>query len=229
MNDCKLYNGDCLELFSSIPDNSVDMVLTYPPYGINYYSNYRVKSDKFDFLKNDNNDSRFLAYKELERVLKPDCVCIVFASWKNYHKDFLELDKLFDIKNVIVWWKHGGGIGDLKHTLVTDYELAIVCHKGKCKIRGKREGSVWECNKVNSNKMIHPTQKPLGIVERLIEKFSDEGDTILDCFMGSGTTGVACVNTNRNFIGIELDKKYFDVAQQRIKVSAEQEVLQCVN
>lgn len=123
--------GDCLELMKGIPDNSIDLIVTDPPYGINYQSNMRVKTNKFEVLKNDDNDIRFLAFQELERVLKPDCACIVFASWKNYPKDFSQLDKLFDIKNVIVWWKHGGGIGDLKHTLSTDYELAIVCHKGR--------------------------------------------------------------------------------------------------
>ena len=208
--------GDCLELMKGIPDKSIDLIVTDPPYGINYQSNLRVKSDKFDVLKNDDNDLRFLAYQELERVLKPDCVCIVFASWKNYNKDFSELDKLFDIKNVIVWWKHGGGIGDLKHTLITDYELAIVCHKGRCKIRGKRDGSVWECNKVAPSKMVHPTQKPLEIIQRLIDKFSDKNDIVLDPFLGSGTTAVACLNTDRHYIGFELDPQYYDIACKRL-------------
>lgn len=159
---------------------------------------------------------RFLAFAEMKRVLKDNSCGIVFASWKNYHKDFSELEKYFDVKNVIVWWKHGGGIGDLKHTLSTDYELVIVCHNGKCKIRGKRDGSVWECNKVNPNKMVHPTQKPLGIIQRLIEKFSNEGDIVLDPFLGSGTTAVACVNTNRHYIGFELGKDYYDIACKRL-------------
>ena len=68
--------GDCLELMKGIPDKSIDLIVTDPPYGINYQSNMRVKSDKFDVLKNDDNDLRFLAFQELERVLKPDCVCI---------------------------------------------------------------------------------------------------------------------------------------------------------
>lgn len=108
-------------------------------------------------------------------------------------------------------------MGDLNHTLSTDYEIAIICHKGKCKIRGKRCGSVWECNKVNPNKMLHPTQKPEKLLEELIEKYSDSGATVLDCFMGSGSTGVACVNTGRNFIGIEIDETYFNIAKKRIE------------
>lgn len=195
---------------------SVDMILTDPPYGISYVSNQRTKSEKFDMLKNDNNDVRLLAYSEFARVLKDDSVCVVFASWKNFAYDFIELRKHFDIKNVIVWWKRGGGMGDLRHSLLTDYELAIVCHKGKARIRGKRIGSVWECTKLNPNKMVHPTQKPEQLIERIIEKYTDDGDCILDPFMGSGTTGVACVNTGRKFIGMELDDKYFAIAEQRI-------------
>jgi site-specific DNA-methyltransferase (adenine-specific) len=70
--------------------------------------------------------------------------------------------------------------------------------------------------------MLHPTQKPEKLLEELIEKYSDSGTTVLDCFMGSGTTGVACVNTGRNFIGIELDKGYFDIAQKRIQAAQEE-------
>ena len=194
----------------------MDMILCDPPYGINYRSNHRVKSPKFDVIVGDTDDVRLSAYADMYRVMKHNSVCIIFASYKNFAVDYAELVKRFDVKNVIVWWKHGGGMGDLRHTLFTDYELAIVCHKGKCPIRGKREGSVWECNKVNPNEMLHPTQKPIGILERLIEKYSDESDVIMDTFMGSGSTGVACANTGRRFIGIEKDQKYFDIASDRI-------------
>ena len=199
-----------------IPDRSIDAVITDPPYGIRYVSNMRKRTKGFSMLKNDDTDIRLLAYPEFRRILKPDSVCIVFASWKNVSADFVELSKYFDINNVVVWWKHGGGMGDLKYSLATDYELALICHKGKCRIRGKRSGSVWECNKIPSGKMVHPTQKPEELMERLVEKFTDTGATVLDCFMGSGSTGVACVNTGRKFIGIELDDKYFEIAKQRI-------------
>ena len=220
-----IYNEDCLEGMKRIPDGSIDMIVTDPPYGIKYQSNFRTKTPKFNMLKNDDNDIRFIAYSEFERLLKPNSVCIVFASWKNLVHDYIELKKYFDIKNIIVWWKHGGGLGDLKHTLSTDYELAIVCHKGKAKIRGKRIGSVWEENKVSPNKMSHPTQKPEKLLERLICKWSDEGDIIFDPFLGSGTTAVAAVNTKRHYIGFELDEKYFDIACKRLD-EAEEKILQ---
>jgi site-specific DNA-methyltransferase (adenine-specific) len=203
-----------------IPDGSVDLVLTDPPYGIKYRSNMRAKSQKFSKIANDDNETRFLIYPEVYRALKNNSVAVVFASWKNYADDYIELKRLFNIKNAIIWYKRGGGIGDLKHTLLTDYEVAIVCHKGKCQIRGKRDGSVWDFSKVNPNKMVHPTQKPEQLLKKIIEKYSDEGDTVLDCFMGSGSTGVACINTGRNFIGIELDEHYYEVAERRIAEAA---------
>lgn len=215
-----LQHGDCLELMKGIPNESIDMILTDPPYGISYSSNMRTRSEKFDVLKNDDNNIRLAAYSEFDRIMKNNSVAIVFASWKNVAKDIDELQKHFDVKNIIVWFKGGSGLGDLKHTLSTDYELAIVCHKGKCRIRGKREGSVWQFGKVNPNKMVHPTQKPVDLIEKMILKFTDENAVVFDAFMGSGSTGVAAVNTKRNFIGFELDDKYFEIAKQRINDAA---------
>lgn len=214
--DSQFINGDCLQYMANMDDGSVDVIVTDPPYGVSYQSNKRTKSEKFAVLKNDDNDMRFIAYKEFYRLLKNDSVCIVFASWKNVAKDIAVLEKMFDIKNIIVWHKRGGGIGDLKHTLYTDYELAVVCHKGKCKIRGKREGSVWDVTKVHPSKMLHPTQKPVQLISKLIEKYSDENDLIFDPFAGSGTTALACMETNRKYLCIELDKKYFNIALDRL-------------
>ena len=101
--------GDCLEVMKQIPDKSIDLVLTDPPYGISFQSNMRVMSEKFNILENDDNNSRFSAYKEIYRILKDNTVAIIFASFKNYAYDFLELEKLFDIKNCIIWDKGGGG------------------------------------------------------------------------------------------------------------------------
>lgn len=212
-----IYNQDCMEGMKNIPDKSIDMIVTDPPYGISYQSSNRVKTKQFNVLRNDDNDMRLAAYGKFYRVLKQDAVAIVFASWKNMAKDYTELTKYFSVKNCIVWWKRGGGLGDLRHTLSTDYEVAFVCHKGKCAIRGKREGSVWDVRKVNPNKMIHPTQKPVELMERLILKFSDAGATVLDPFAGSGSTLIAARNVNRHYIGFELDEQYYKIARDRLQ------------
>lgn len=212
-----IHNEDCLETMKRMADKSVDLVLTDPPYGIDYQSNMRVMSKKFDKLVNDNNDSRFLAYAEFYRLLKDNCVAIVFCSFKNYADDYNELKKYFNIKNCIIWSKGGGGIGDLSHSLLTDYEMAIVAHKGMAKIRGKRYGSVWNSSKVDPNKMFHPTEKPVDLISKMVESFSDEGNIVLDPYLGGGSTALACRMLKRNYIGIEISSEYCKIAQDRIK------------
>ena len=95
--------------------------------------------------------------------------------------------------------------------------MAIIAHKGQCIIRGKRDGSVWNIGKVNPNTQQHPTEKPVDLIKRLIGKFSDEGDLVMDSYLGSGTTAVACKQLKRNFIGIEISGKYVEIANQRLR------------
>ena len=217
MSEITILQGDCLEIMKTFDDNQFDLCLTDPPYGINYQSNMRAVSDKFSVLENDDNEMRLYTYPEMYRILQDNSVAIVFCSFKNYAEDYIELQKIFDIKNAIIWSKGGGGIGDLKHSLLTDYEIAIVAHRGQCEIVGKRLGSVWQFNKVDPNKMTHPTEKPVDLMSRLIRKYSKEGDTVLDPFLGSGTTAVACERMGRNCVGIEISPEYCEIARKRVQ------------
>lgn len=212
----KIICGDCLEVMKKIPDKSIDLVLTDPPYGIEYQSNMRKVSLKFNKIKNDNNNSRFKSYKEFNRLLKDNGIAIVFASFKNYAYDYIELQKYFNIRNAIVWSKGGGGIGDLKHSLSTDYEIAIIAHKGNAEIQGKREGSVWKIPKILGSHMLHPTEKPMELLKRIIEKFSTTEHIVLDCYAGSGSTLVAAKQLKRDFIGIEISPEYCKIAEERL-------------
>jgi len=218
----KIYNEDCLETMKRMEDDSVDMVLTDPPYGINYQSNMRTVSEKFNHIQNDDSDFRFKAYKEIYRTLNNNSVAVIFCSFKNYADDWSFLIKKFDIKNVIIWNKGGGGIGDLEHSLLTDYEMAMICHKGKRKINGKRIGSVWYMPKVNPNIMIHPTEKPAPLFQKLIQYYSNYRDVIYDAFIGGGTTAIAAIKEKRNWIGSEISKEYCDIAQKRINIELSQ-------
>ena len=105
-------------------------------------------------------------------------------------------------------------MGDLKANFAPKIEFILFMQKGRKFINGKRDPNIFKFKRTNNN--LHPTQKPLDLMEYLITKFTNENETVIDPFMGSGTTGVACKNLNRNFIGIELDKKYFEIAQKRI-------------
>lgn len=208
-------NGDCLYQLKHMTSNYVDMILTDPPYGINYQSN--VRKNKMRRILNDDNDFRFLVYDEFKRVMKDDSICCVFCSWKNFSKDYEYLSNIFKVLNVIVWHKPGGGLGDLKHTLSTDYELCIVCAKGSPTIYSKRNGSVISVKKVNPSLMKHPTEKPVDLYRYIIQTWTKKGDVVLDCFAGSFVNAIACIKTGRKYICIELDKTYYKQGVKRIE------------
>lgn len=207
-----------MKLVRQIPKGVIGLCATDPPYGIDYQSNMRTKSEKFKKLQNDDNDTRLRVYRRLHFVMKINSVLATFCSFKNVTIDMNELQEYFNIRNVIVWYKGGGGIGDLKHSLATDYELAIVAHKGSCRIRGKRDGSVWTVGKVNPNTQEHATQKPVALFEKIITKFSDPKDIVLDPYFGSGASMIAAKRTGRHFLGFDLDKKYCQVATRALEL-----------
>ena len=209
-----LMLGDCLERMKEIPDGSVDMVLTDPPYGMDFQSNRR--NEKYAKMKNDSclNWLDFFS-DELFRVSAENTAHYVFCSFHNVDKFKQSLEKNFKIKNILIWEKNNTSMGDLKADFAPKYEMIIFIQKGRRLINGKRDPNIMRFNRTGNK--LHPTQKPVDLIEYLIEKFSDKGDTVLDPFMGSGSTGLACVNTNRRFIGIELDPDYFAIAKQRIE------------
>jgi len=216
----KLYRGDCLELMKDLPDGSIDLVLTDPPYLINYKTNRRKdKTHRFcNPIINDNNDQLIIDFiYESYRVLKDNTAFYCFCS-----PDTVEFFKYsiqqagFKIKNIIVWVKNNWTAGDLKAQYGKQYELIIYANKGRRELNGKRISDVWYFDRVAGKKQLHQNQKPLELIQQIIEKSSKENDLVLDPFMGSGSTGVACINTNRNFIGIEKDETYFKIAKKRI-------------
>lgn len=195
----KLMNGD-----------KADMVFTDPPYGYKYQSNMRTKSDKFDVLINDDKILDFM--KPLKQVT--DGFVFICTTWKVLDKWLPLFNKYYDLSNMIIWNKGGGGIGDLKHTFSTDYEI-ILCSNNGNEITGKRIGSVWSIQKDNANDYIHATQKPVELSATSILNTTNENDVVLDLFGGSGSTLIACEQLNRKCYMMELDPKYVDVIIQR--------------
>lgn len=217
----EIYKDDCLAVMESIPSESVGLIVTDPPYLMNYKSNRRTKMDKFDKIKNDVNShnliSNYLA--ECYRIMKDNTAIYCFCSWHNVDFFKQEFEKHFKLKNIIVWNKNNHGTGDLKGSYAPKHEFILFGHKGRTPLREKRIPDVIDCAKIPSKLLVHPTEKPLGLLSKFIKQSSDEGDIIFDGFMGSGSTGVACMLTDRKFIGIELDDKYFEIAENRIKES----------
>ena len=191
----KLMDGD-----------KADMVFTDPPYGYNYQSNMRVKSEKFDVLKN---DDKILDFFPLLKDFNNGFV-FVCTTWKVLNKWLPLFEEYYNLSNMIIWNKGGGGIGDLKHTFSTDYEI-ILCSNNGAEIKGKRIGSVWAISKDNANDYIHATQKPVALSSLAIENVTKIKDIVLDVFGGSGSTLIACEQLNRKCYTMELDPHYVDV------------------
>ena len=218
----KIILGDCLEVMKEIPDESIDMILTDPPYLMNYKSNRRVVKEKFDHILNDKNAEGLITtyIKECYRILKPDSALYMFCSWHKVDLFKQEVEKYFNLKNLIVWNKNNHGSGDLKGAYAPKHELILYAHKGRSLFRCKRIPDVIDFPKISSDKLVHPTEKPIGLLELFIQNNSDPGNVIFDGFAGSGTTSIAALNTGRSFICIEKDERYFNIAKERIECHA---------
>jgi DNA modification methylase len=196
----KLMNGE-----------KADMVFTDPPYGVSYQSNYRTKTDKFDVLEN---DDTFITEWINNIPLYSNGFVFVWTSWKVL-KQWIEFcEGIGGLSNIIVWNKGGGGIGDLKKTFSTDFEVALVYHRG-AEIIGKRLGSVWSVGKDSASSYLHPTQKPVELAGMAIENILQRNKIVLDLFLGSGSTLIAAEKLKRKCYGMELDEKYCDVIIER--------------
>lgn len=214
-----LLQGDCLELIKEIPDKKIDLIVTYPPYLINYKTNYR-KDKTHDFcsvIENDNNPDLITNFiKESYRILKDDSAMYMFCSFDKVDFFKQELEKYFKIKNMIIWVKNNWTAGDLKAQFGKQYEIIFLVNKGRKLFNGSRITDVWNFKRVVGNNQIHQNQKPTDLIKQCIEKHSNEGDLILDGFAGSGTTAVACEELKRKWICMEYETKYCDVIVDRL-------------
>ena len=214
MKKFELWHGDCLELMKNIPDGSVDLVLTDPPYGMAFKSNYR--KEKYNEIQNDKSLEWLERYiSECYRVLKNNSAIYCFCSWHNVDVFKQAIEKKFKVKNILIWEKNNTSMGDLKGSYAPKYEMIIFAHKGRKLLNGFRYADIIKANRTGNKN--HPTEKPVDLLETFIKNSSGENEVVFDGFMGSGSTGVACVNTNRRFIGIELDDGYFNIAKKRIE------------
>ncbi|NBW23244.1 MAG: hypothetical protein EBR82_86400, partial [Caulobacteraceae bacterium] len=185
---------------------TANMVFTDPPYGVKYQSNRKTKTEKFDVIDNDD------VILDIVPTIKQfsEGWIFVWTSWKVIDKWVQSLSELEYPTNMIIWNKGGGGIGDLKKTFSSDYEIALIWNRGN-ELTGKRYGSVWDIGKDAATKYVHPTQKPVGLGVQAIETTTNRNDIVLDLFGGSGSTLIAAHETNRIAYLMELDPHYVDV------------------
>ena len=248
----KILNVNCQDGFKLIDDESVDLIISDPPYGVKYQNNYTLEKHKK--IENDDIDNYRWFIKDCYRVLKPNSHIYLFTRFDKYPQHYNDLVEAgFNVKNVLVVEKGQiGGVGDLKGSYANNSEWIIFAQKGRrefehtslmknTKTAGKKcaragnpiqeyktrfnscwfgEGfpkSTYNSSWQKKNNIKHPTIKNVDFLEWLIKISSKENEVVLDMFMGSGSTAIACLETNRRYIGFELDDTYCKVAEKRIE------------
>lgn len=225
-----LIHADCLEYMSKMDDESIDLIVTDPPYLMDYKTNRRVvKVDKYDanqekkvhkFEKAIEGDSdpelieKYIA--ECYRIMKQNTAMYIFCNSNKVAFFLNELEKYFNIRNIIVWVKNNHTAGDLRYAFGKKHEFIILVNKGEAPIRGKRIQDVWMFDKVTGKDQLHQNQKPVDLIKLCIEKHSDPGDIVFDGFAGSATTAVAARDLKRQYICIEKDEEYYNIAKKRL-------------
>lgn len=240
MSEITLYHGDCLVEMNKIADKSIDMILCDLPYGTTACSwdviiPFNKLWEQYKRIIKDNGAIALFGSEPFSSMLR-------MSNIKNYRYDlywkkekptnFLQLKKRFGkvTENICIFYKKQCTFNPIKiktnKRVVNKPKIknndSIVSAKGFKNIKpyiddGTRyPNDILEFNRVSLGKTVHPTQKPISLLEYLIKTYTNENETVLDNCMGSGSTGVACINTNRNFIGIEKDDKYFEIAKDRI-------------
>lgn len=199
-----IYHGDCREILPQL--DPVDLVLTDPPYGVNYLSGGRI--EKFDRIRGDGTIQTWWL-----RDIKTE-VIVVFTRWDVCGVWATAIADVHPVRGCLVWHKACGGMGDLQRSFAPDYEMVIYASSDTWMLPGKRVGSVWQCNIEPPFSYLHPTQKPIVLIRTCLVRFG--GGTILDPFLGSGTTLRAAKDLGRKAIGIEIEERYCEIAAKRM-------------
>ena len=203
--------GDCLEVMRGMEDNSVDLILTDPPYGDGVAYGRNGKTIQ-------NNEDESINYKViliLYNKLKNNKPCYIFTNWKFYPLlcDFIKNKTLFNIRMMIVIVKNNFGMG---YGFRNQHELCIVLEKGNVKYNTKNFSNVQNMQHIQHDILAHPHEKGLSLIGKILLHSSNKNDIVLDPFLGSGTTAVACKELGRNYIGIEISPEYCAIAEKRL-------------
>ena len=210
-----IYLGDCREIFQELPE--VQAVATDPPYGVHYVTKRRKIMERPEAIENDGEAPLWCVPLIAEKVEDGGAVYIctqfsVFAEWRA-----AMISAGLTPKTPIVWDKRIHTAGDLAGDYGNQVELILFGHKGRHTLRNGRQANLWSISRPPAGE--HPTPKPTELMSRCIVNSTNQGATVLDPFMGSGTTGVAALQQGRRFIGVEICEKYFDIARRRIEAA----------
>lgn len=213
--DIDLIKGDCFVLNEQIPDESIDLIVTDPPYGMSFQSGARKQKER-KIANDDNIDWLPKWINQQYRVLKNNSHAYIFCSWHKVDRFKIEIEKAgFLIKNILIWEKPGVGMGDLTGGYGGGYEMIVFAHKGRRELTGKRSSDVIKVPRTGNTN--HPTQKPVALYKWILDKYAKEGDKILDTHLGSMSIAIACADYDFELVGCELDKDYYDAGVKRLK------------
>lgn len=206
----RVYFKDALAHLQRVPDHSVDLIVTDPPYGQDYSTGRQKQTvRKTTRIANDAGELDIGGLMlEIDRVTKPSSHCYIFTSWKTIDRWKREFEKYFVLKNILIWSKDNHTAGDLHWSYAQSYEMILFGMKGRKRMKGSRDRDSVYLPKVKSHEQVHLLQKPERLVEYLIGKSSDRDDVVLDPFAGSGTVGACCARLLRNSIQFEIDPRY---------------------
>ena len=212
----EIIEGCCLTVMRGMDAGSVNSIITDPPYGIAYKNCW---SRKFDVLQGDDVPQVDWLPEAFRLVVDPGCL-LCFCRW-DVSAAFETAIRAagFTIRSQIIWDRVKHGLGDLEGAPGPRHDIIWFAVKGNWKLPGKRPSSVIRAMRDKDADLRHPTQKPVLLMETLVEAYTSPGDLVLDPFAGSGSTGCACKNLGREFIGIEIDPQYVAVARRRIENS----------
>jgi site-specific DNA-methyltransferase (adenine-specific) len=214
IGNATLYCGDCIELLREIPNGSIDTIVVDPPYFQGYNHN-GIRSERGDLSISKPFFSLFFA--AMARTCKEERAVYVFCDWRTNGLFLETMNEYLEVKNSLVWLKKVG----TGYYYQNSYETILFhCNPGKRipssnVITGIK--SFGSGAKTTNGEKLHPTQKPVELIEKLIADSTQRGMTVLDPMMGSGSTGVACVKNGRKFIGMEIQRKYFEAACKRME------------
>lgn len=228
-----LFLGDCLEGMKSIPDESVHLICTDPPYGVGYVTNRRktveVPGGVMDALENTKDVVRPVAndavwnpdwfkvvVEECCRVLHDDTHFYSFVSDVLLSEHVRIIKDCFQLKNILVWDKGTHTAGDLEGSYSKRTEFIIFAHKGRRLLKNGRPENLIQINKVAPDRLLHNCEKPLLLMSMLIESSTDPGEIVCDPFVGSGTTLLAARGLGRQYLGWEVDPKNYEIAEKRL-------------
>lgn len=213
----RLHDGDCLTIMRNMNNESFDAIITDPPYGIDYQSSWRTDKEK-RHPKINNDDRPFIWWlHDAYRVTKEGGVLICFCRWDTQEtfKNAIELSG-FEIKSQVIWDRDIHGMGDLKSSFAPRHDVIWFAIKGSFEFPGKRPSSVIKCQRLDGLSLTHPNEKPVGLMQCLIEYTTKKGDIVLDPFAGSGATMVAAIKSERKCVGIEINKQYCEIIRKRL-------------